>query len=383
MKIALNATIANPNQTGTGVYAANLASALMQLDHDHEFVVYCSHDMVDWFQDRRNGHSVSVKGIDFKSPLRRIFWEQTRLGPDLKRQRIELLHSMAFTSPFVHTVRTVVTVHDLVFLQYPQTLTRAKRIYYKPIFTRSLRLAERVITPSETVRKQVIETFSVPAGAVVATPLAVGSEFMNLQFDAKSQQKIAKYGVRPPYLLAVGTLEPRKNLMLLLQAYDLLRKNANLPHQLVIIGKQGWQNVQQTELAKRWRESRGIVFTGYVDQQDLPHLYARAESFLFPSLYEGFGFPLLEALAVGAPVLASDIPVHREVCGDAALFADPHNPEEWKAGILKILSDLPMKNKLRKNGFEQVKQFSWEKTAKLTLSVYEMDYLNAAELHKK
>jgi len=280
-------------------------------------------------------------------------------------------------------VRTVVTVHDLVFLQYPQTLTRAKRIYYKPIFTRSLRLAERVITPSETVRKQVIETFSVPAGAVVATPLAVGSEFMNLQFDAKSQQKIAKYGVRPPYLLAVGTLEPRKNLMLLLQAYDLLRKNANLPHQLVIIGKQGWQNVQQTELAKRWRESRGIVFTGYVDQQDLPHLYARAESFLFPSLYEGFGFPLLEALAVGAPVLASDIPVHREVCGDAALFADPHNPEEWKAGILKILSDLPMKNKLRKNGFEQVKQFSWEKTAKLTLSVYEMDYLNAAELHKK
>lgn len=382
MKIALNATIANPNQTGTGVYAANLASALMQLDHNHEFVIYCSHDMVDWFQDRRNGRVVTVKGVNFKSPLQRIFWEQTRLAPDLKRQRIDLLHSMAFTSPVVHTVRTVVTVHDLAFLQYPQTLTRAKRIYYKPVFTRSLRLTKRIITPSETVRKQVIETFSVPPGTVIATPLAVGSEFLNVQFGAESRQKIAKYGVRAPYLLAVGTLEPRKNLLLLLQAYDLLRK-ANLPHQLVVIGKRGWQNVQDSELAKRWQSSRDIVFTGYVDQQDLPHLYAGAEVFLFPSLYEGFGFPLLEAMAAGAPVLASDIPVHREVCGEAALFADPHNPEEWQSGIVKILSDLPMKNIMRKKGFERVKHFSWKRTAELTLSVYGMDYLNAAELHQK
>jgi glycosyltransferase involved in cell wall biosynthesis len=126
----------------------------------------------------------------------------------------------------------------------------------------------------------------------------------------------------------------------------------------------------------RWRESNDIIFTGYVDQHDLPHLYAGAEVFLFPSLYEGFGLPLIEAMATGAPVLASDIPVHREVCGEAALFAHPKNPEEWQAGILKILSDLPMKKEMIQKGRERANQFSWEKTAELTLNVYGMDLVN-------
>jgi glycosyltransferase involved in cell wall biosynthesis len=373
MKIALNATIASPQQTGTGVYAANLTSALMQLQPDHEFVIYCCNDMVDWFQERRNGHASTVKGIDFKSPSQRIFWEQTQLRGDLKRQRVDLLHSMAFTSPVVNSVRSVVTVHDLAFVDFPETLPLAKRLYYKPIFQRSLRKANRVITPSETVRKQVIEAFGVQSGTVFATPLAVDAEFRGANSDIRSHERIAKYGVSQPYLLAVGTLDPRKNLFLLLKAYDLLKRNSNLKHQLVIVGKRGWQDVQQDELAKRWKQSNDIVFTGYVAQADMPHLYAGADLFLFPSLYEGFGLPLLEAMAAGAPVLASDIAVHREVCAEAALFANPRSAEEWQSTILRILQNTPMIDNIRQKGWERVKHFSWQKTAELTLKAYEME----------
>lgn len=376
MKIALNATIATKTRTGTGHYAANLTAALMRVEHDHEFVIYCNREMVDWFADRRNGGLHSIRGIRCRSAPERVFWEQTQLGGDLKRRGVELLHSMAFTSPYFNPLRTVVTVHDLVFRHYPETISLVKRLYYPPVFTRSIKQASRIITGSETVRDEMIRALGLPPARVIAIPEAAGLEFRPTPGHETVQKTCGKWGITQPYFLTVGTLEPRKNLLVLIKAFDLMKRESNLRHKLVVAGKKGWLKIRDPEISAIINTSDDIIFTGYVAEEDMPALYAGAELFLFPSLYEGFGLPLLEACANGVPVLASDIAVHREVCGDAAWFVTPGNIVEWKDAILSLMMDREMKSHLIEKGSERVKAYSWERTAEKTLEVYGMDSAN-------
>jgi len=369
MKIALNATIATKSRTGTGHYAANLTTALMQLDHDHEWVIYCNADMRDWFADRRNGHLVEINSIKFQTPSQRIFWEQTQLSRHVKKHGVDVLHALAFTLPYFNPVRTVITVHDLSFRRYPEMIPLAKRVYYQRVFGRAIKQASRIIVPTETIRTEFNTVFGLPE-KVVAVTEAIAPEFVHPPSEKEIKATCGKFGIDAPYFLTVGTLEPRKNLVTLTQALDMLRKERTLFHRLVVVGRPGWIN---PTLKKLLRESNDVVLMGYVAQEHMPALYAGASLFLFPSFYEGFGLPLLEAFACGVPVLASDIPVHREVCDDAALFLNPHNPEDWKQGILKLLSDAEMQRKLIAKGFERVKQFSWKQAAEKTLEVYKMD----------
>lgn len=375
MKIALNATIATKNRTGTGHYAANLTASLMQLDHDHELVVYCDQSLVDWFGDRRNGHDVLISGIEFESAMQRILWEQTQLNHDLKSRDVELLHSLAFTSPYFTSVKTVVTVHDLVFRNYPRTISLAKKLYYKPIFARSIKKAQRVITVSESVQRDLEAWLNLQPSKVISVPEAAGTEFIEKPANCKIKQTLRKLRVDYPYLLTVGTLEPRKNLLLLVSAFNSLKRESSLQHKLVIVGKVGWHKVDD-RLRKLVHDSKDIVLTGYVEQSDLPAMYSAADLFLFPSLYEGFGLPLLEAFACGVPVIASDIAAHREVADNAALFVAPSDVDEWKDAILKLLDDGVRRKELSALGLERVKEFSWRKAARKTLRVYGMDGVN-------
>ena len=372
MKIALNATIANPSQTGTGQYAANLTAALMQADHDHELVVYCDRQMVDWFGDRRNGRAVRLKAVDVRSAAQRIVWEQTHLAPDLARERVHLLHGLAFTAPLRTVTRYVVTVHDLAFRRYPQTLTRARRWYYRWLFPRVLRAAKCVITPTETIRHEVLEAFNLQRNAVIAAHGGAGELFKRTPNPSEVEDACVRLGVPRPYVLAVGTLEPRKNLEMAVQAFLAARAAAHLPHRLVLVGKTGPERATRARLARRAHDSDAVVFTGYVEAEQLPALYAGADLLLFPSLYEGLGLPLLEAFHAGVAVLASDLPVHREVCGDAAWFAPPREPERWQHAIAQLLSQPARRAALVAKGQRRARAFSWQAAAEKTLAVYEM-----------
>ncbi|RMD60365.1 glycosyltransferase family 1 protein [Candidatus Parcubacteria bacterium] len=372
MRIALNTTIASKTRTGTGTYALNLAAALMQANSEHELVVFCSMDWVDWLAERRNGHPVAIHGVRPGSAARRIFWEQALFPQTLKRRGVDMLHALAFSAPVMGRLPTVVTVHDLAFRRYPATLPLYKRLYYEAVFTRSLRRACRIITISEAVRAEIIHTFDIPPEKVVAIPLGVDEVFLSPPSDERVAHVCRKFGIEPPFLLAVGTLEPRKNLLMLLRAFcDAKQRDPEFPHKLVLVGKQGW--LRNREFSDLVRSSHEILLTGYVPQEELPALYAGAEIFLFPSLYEGFGLPLLEAFASGVPVLASDIPVHREVCGEAAVLIPPTQTDLWRDTILALTRDKWMREELRTRGAKRVRQFSWKKTAEKTLAVYGMD----------
>ena len=365
MKIALNTTIATKTRTGTGNYAVNLAAALMQMDREHEIAIYCNEDLHDWFADQRNGHSVTINGIKFKSSSHRVFWEQAKLTGELKNNGVDLLHSMAFTSPWMNSIKTVVTVHDLAFQAYPETIPLTKRIYYRPIFSHSIKQAHKVIVPSNAVRKLLCETFHLNEEKVVCVPEGVNAEF----FSSMNKRTIAatrkKFGIAGPYVLSVGRLEPRKNLTTILSAFNKLKTEKDIPHKLVVVGKKGWP------IRKSMDESANFISTGYVSQLDLMALYSGADLFLFPSLYEGFGLPLLEAMASGVPVIASDISVHREVSGETALFANPFDEQEWKNAINKLLQNTSQQTRMRINGIERAKKFSWQKTAERTMEIYQ------------
>ncbi|NIR49845.1 glycosyltransferase family 4 protein, partial [candidate division KSB1 bacterium] len=367
---------ATKTRTGTGHYAANLAAALMQLDHEHELVIYCDTQMLDWFADRRNGHKVALKGITFSSAAQRVFWEQARLSHHLRTMDVNLLHSMAFTSPLMGRTRSVVTVHDLTFVRYPETLPLSKRIYYQSTFKSSLRRAEKIITISESMRQEIVSTFGLDSEDVIAIPIAAGEEFFTPPDRDQTETVLQGLGVRMPYLLTVATLEPRKNLTVLLQAFDLLKRESDLPHKLVLTGKRGWFTPKNSLVEKILGTRKDIIFTGYVPQQDMPALYAGADLFLFPSLYEGFGIPLLEAFATEVPVIGSDIPVHREVCGDAAMFVNPRDHAQWSNAILNLLNDTQKRKQLKAKGMKRLNDFSWKKTAERTLEVYGMDEAN-------
>lgn len=366
MLIALNTTIAAKQRTGTGHYAANLAAAIMQADHDHDLVIYCNHEMHDWFANRRNGYAVKIKGVEFASAIQRIYWEQTQLTRYLKKSGVDLLHSMAFTSPWINSVKSVVTVHDLTFKKYPETIPLSKRVYYKTVFPRSLKLADAIITPSESVKNELLETYRLNEEKVFPVAEAADDVFGNIPDEQTVAATITSLGISAPYFLTVGTLEPRKNMGTLIKAFAKLKAKTGLPHQLVIVGKGGWLQAK----ANRSDEIKDVVFTDYVPQGQLPALYAGAELFLFPSLYEGFGLPLLEALACATPVLASDISTHREICGEAAKFVPAGDVGQWTGAMLKILLDDDMKTKMIKKGLQRVRAFSWQKAAEKTLEVY-------------
>lgn len=368
MKIALNTTIADHTRTGTGHYAANLTAALMQLSCHHQLLVYCNERLRDWFKQQRNGHAAEIAGISVTSSARRIYWEQRQLNRDLSDRGVDLLHSMSFTSPWFRAVKTVVTVHDLVFRRYPETIPVLRRSYYQALFSRSLRQADAVITPSHVVREEVLQTFVLAPESVFAIPEAVGSEFFNSADQTAVTETLAKYGIRSPYLLTVGTLEPRKNLPTLVRAFNRL-KQSDVPHQLVIAGKAGW--LQDKTARDLLHNTADVILTGYVEQAELPALYAGADLFLFPSLYEGFGLPLLEAFAAGVSVVASDISVHREVCGDCARFVPADDDTAWANTVRTLLDDRGERARMTQEAEKRARAFTWKKTAEKTLEVYQ------------
>jgi len=267
----------------------------------------------------------------------------------------------------------VVSIHDLSFEHLPQTFNRRSRTQLRLTVRHSAKRANRILSLSEHTRCDIIETYRVNASRVAAIPLAAPEHFAPVDDNRELQRVRDNYGIDGDYILSVGSIQPRKNLARLIRAYALLRGDGptdKLP-KLVLAGKCAWLYDETLRTLDETGLKEAVVLTGYVPEADLPALYSGALCFVYPSYFEGFGLPPLEAMKCGAPVIVGNRTSLPEVVGDAALLVDPFDTEAIAAAIKQVLKDSELREQLSLKGRERATAFSWRETARKTLMVYE------------
>jgi glycosyltransferase involved in cell wall biosynthesis len=298
-------------------------------------------------------------------PVRSV-WMQLLLPSILREVRPEVVHFTNYLAPVLTDTPYVVSFHDMSLTLLPEAHTLKKRLLTASLIPTVARRARRILVPSESTRRDVTRLLAVDPGRIRLVPYAASPLYRPLS-DGPSA--LARRGVRPPYFLYVGTIEPRKNLARALRAFA--RIAPSLPeHQFVIVGQSGWKYGEVLNEARRPDLAGKVVITGYVPEEELPLLYNHAIALVYPSLYEGFGLPLVEAMACGTPVLTSAGSSLSEVAGDAALLVDPLREDELAAAMSALATDERLRADLRRRGFLRSAAFSWERTARETIEVY-------------
>lgn len=366
MKVGINAYLCSSGSTyrRTGVhrYIHELVAALVRQDNAPDLMAYVQQKILDggW-----SGVHQKVAPVPVGRAPARIGFELTGLPVLIRRSDVDVFHGPVNTVPMGIGVPAVVTVHDLAFLRFPEQVTARRYRYLKRMIGSSVRRSRLVLTPSEATRADVIERYGVAPERVVVTPLGVDTRYQaSTSTDVREQ-----LGLRRPFVLYVGTIEPRKNLPRLIDASNHVQDE--FEHDLVLAGPDGWlmDDVEQAIAGYRFAERLRRI--GFVDDDVLAGLYREADVVAIPSLYEGFGLPVLEALSVGAVVLTSSVSSLPEVAGDAAELVDPRSIDAIADGLRRLLWDETRRSELRVLGPRRAAEFTWDRTAHLTLAAYE------------
>jgi glycosyltransferase involved in cell wall biosynthesis len=370
VRILLDARTVSRDFSGVGNYVLELVQAFANLPDDHRYFLLVRGDSVlrDTALDER--FALSEASFSHENHPLGDLWEQFVLPRKAVELGIDVLHGPAFLIPTRRsTVTKVVTIHDLVAFTLPETIPRKYALYMRWLIRRAARHADRVITDSENVRGEILRILRTDPHRVTAIALGVSPRFQPASPQAVRALR-EDLGLEHPYLLSLGNLEPRKNLRGLLKAFRLVRDRHPGPLELVIAGRFAWLSRPLiADLANSvLRDS--IRTTGFVSAEKLPALYSGAEAFVFPTFGEGFGLPVLEAMACGSPVVASGVSSILEVAGNAAVLVDPHSPESIAQGIQTVLGAGADRESIVRRGLEHARRFSWEKTARETLAVY-------------
>lgn len=255
--------------------------------------------------------------------------------------------------------RVVTTIYDMTYMRFPETMHKRNLIRLKNGIERSVNRSDIILTISEFSKWEIMHFLNVPEEKIKVLYCATPDKEIPINFAAVAE----KYKINKPYILYVGTIEPRKNLVNLIRSFDQLKSQYGLPHQLVLAGGNGWQNEEIFRTAKEIQHSKDIVFTGFVSDAEKSTLYQNASVFAFPSLYEGFGIPPLEAMSWGVPVLTSNAASLPEVVGDAAVIIDPYDIEGISDGLYRLLTDNDLREDLINKGYKQIEKFTWEESA--------------------
>jgi glycosyltransferase involved in cell wall biosynthesis len=284
---------------------------------------------------------------------------------------VDVLHSPHYTTPLAPgRWRRVITFHDVTFFLLPQRYPILRRLYFQGASHAGARLADLVIAVSETVKGDVVRHLGLAAEKVRVVPLAPGPGFQPLEDPARMEAVRDRYRLPPRFILNVGTLEPGKNQATLVRAFHRL-KGQGLEQGLVIAGQKGWMYEKLFRLVDGLGLGKDVRFVGHLPEADLAAVYNMADLFVFPSLYEGFGLPPLEAMACGLPVVASNAPALAEVLNGAALLVNPSDVDALAEAAARALRDKRLRSRLRRQGLERASQFSWQRTARGTVAAYE------------
>ncbi|VAW37740.1 Glycosyltransferase [hydrothermal vent metagenome] len=352
-------------RTGTEAYATFLLQALIPLAaaQKHQIRLYFNQS------PPKNLFPNAPQLEHAVMPFPRL-WTHVRLAAELHRRPPDVFFTPAHVIPFSYFGPSVATVHDLGYHHFPEAHPTRQLAYLRWSTRHNGRRARRIIADSQATKQDLIHLDGIPSDKIDVIYPGIDPTLQPVTDAGRITAVLAKYCITPPYLLFLSTLQPRKNLIRLIQAYAA----SNLPHQLVLAGKPGWlsqpilNEIKKSSIINR---QSSIVVTGFVDEVDKAALLSGATAVLYPSLYEGFGFPVLEAQACGTAVLTANSSSLPEVAGDAALLVDPLNTATITQGIQRLVSDELLRQKLVQRGFENVKKFSWGETAVQILQTLE------------
>lgn len=344
-----------------------LLEGFERLDDEHEYVLFTNRDCRGTFPLSPRIREVPSNVSATFRPAK-ILWEQSVLPVQIARHGVDVLLSPGNVSPFAHRCPSAVIIHDMIPFLRPEVFTRTERTALQLLFRLSARRNETIITVSESSRRDIVTLLGVPAERVLVIPGAGDARFQPVAVTAQARAELAAHGIPPRYLLCLAASKSYKNVDGLVRAFKLLKQHHAIPHALVLTGLPDRAQPDLVALVEQLGLTRDVVFSGFMEDRLLPLLYAAADVMVYPSFYEGFGLPVLEAMACGTPVAASNRTSLPEAVGNAGLLFDPDDTSDMARAIHQILGNARLRDELVAKGFAHASSYSWQKTARDTLA---------------
>ncbi len=378
MRIGIDARkILNPEKgeaAGIGHYTYHLIRHLLDLDKINKYTLFFDYRLAKRKLEKFKRKNVKIKYFPFRHYKRYLGLVYSRLlvTATLARENIDVFHFPAGNIPAKYTGKKLLTVHDLAVWKHPDLFAKIQRRQARSLTSTTLKNVGKIIAVSEATATDIKEIFDVNPEKIKVIYNGIDKRFfIKPTSDAISDLK-KKYKIKKDYILYLGQLEPRKNLTRLIEAFsELKERNLGEDFQLVIAGGSGWLAKVIRHIASDSKYSEDIIFTGYIKPDDLTSIYGGAKLFVFPSIYEGFGMPVVEAMACGLPVVLSDIPALKEVAGGIGVLVNPYSVSGMAQAMWKVLSNNSLQKELIQKGFKRAEEFSWQQCAKETLKLYE------------
>lgn len=378
MHIGINAQLLSFSQNyrngGVSRYIRYLLKELARRPGNHEYTVFVNgEEVIERLAAQHRQITYIAEPWPESRPIARVVWEQFALPSLIRQKHIDVLHSPVNVLPerLPHNCATVVTLHDLAFLRFPEVLTRAKRLYHRTFTLRSLQRATMIITVSNSTKQDAHELIGIPTERMCTVYTCIEERFLNVMEKEKLQAFRQQKGLSDGFLLYLGTLEPRKNLTTLIDAYVRLRQVYGVREKLVLAGSKGWLYDAIFEKVRQHSLESEVVFPGYVADDEQVLWYSAASTFVYPSLYEGFGMPVVEALACGIPVVTSNVSGLPEAGATLALTVNPNDSDALAEALYQSLTDFAYRERCRASVPLVKQQFSAQRMAEQTIAIYE------------
>jgi len=369
MRVGIDATVLHGCFSGVENAVRGLLVGLGEVDRATEYVLFCGRGvpLPDPLPPNFRWHCLPFPAA---SRTRRILFQQVELPRLARRLGLQVLHGPAYVTPIARTVPTIASIYDLMVYLYPALCAASNRLHYRSVLSRSAPRCHRVVVPSHAVARSVEDVLGIVRERVVVAHLGIDARFVPPRRDIDPQAERKRLGLPDRYLLYVGNIEPKKGLDTLCRALAVARRDLGLSVPLVIAGKRAWGLAGLDTLIHELGLRDAVLFTGYVPAEELPLVYGLADAFVFPSVYEGFGLPPLEAMACGAPVIASDAGALPEVTGDAVLRVPSGDVRALADAMWRLCEDRDLRACLSARGTRQAARFSWRNHAELVHNVY-------------
>lgn len=367
MKIAIDLTSLNDNFSGLERYALNISKNLIKQDLENEYILIFKNEVFKDFISIIDDNKVKYKVIKGKNKL---FFNQIKLPLELYKITADKYLFLAFPSPLVFRKKGIINaIHDLTAFLFPETMKRNSMIYFKCSIINAMKISETIITVSNASKSDILKKFT-PKKIVVINN-GISDVFQNFNFNDEINSNIKKkYYLNEDYILCLGTLEPRKNLILLLEAFSELKRDGTISEKLIIVGRNGWKFDNILNELKIEDIQEDIVFTGFVEDEYLPYIYYNSKVFVFPSIYEGFGIPPIEAMYMGTKVICSNIDVLKEVCGEEIIYFENRDLDDLKKKLCIALNDSNYDFLINK---ERAEKFKWSKESRKLLDLIQKE----------